>query len=178
MTEDTHERASILARLHELEGRVARMEDVEDIKRLQARYAAVCDNRYNPDDMVRLFTEDGVWDGGETLGRVEGRDALHRHFAAAGSQFKWAVHFMMAPDIAVAEDRQSARASWYLLEPCTVHTDGVDQQYWLGTVYDISYRNGSQGWQFQQMNLRLLMWAEFAAGWGLDGFGAGPLSSA
>ena len=61
------------ARLAQLEQRVQALEDVNAIRHLKARYAAYCDDQYNPDGLAALFTEDVVgkaraWGGlkGET----------------------------------------------------------------------------------------------------------------
>ena len=45
----------------ELARRITVLEDIEAIKKLKARYCAVCDNDHNPDDIVKLFAEDGIW---------------------------------------------------------------------------------------------------------------------
>jgi SnoaL-like domain len=161
--------ATELARLAE---RVARLEDVEAIKRLQARYAAVCDNRYHAPDMVKLFTPDGIWDGGEALGRVEGTDALYRHFDAASQQFRWAVHFMIAPSIEVHDGGATASGTWYLLEPATIGAAGEDpQEYWLATVYEITYQKLGGEWLFSEMKLNPKMWVKSDTAWGIDGSG-------
>ena len=47
----------------ELEKRITILEDIEAIKKLKARYCAVCDDNHNPDEIIRLFAEDGVWEG-------------------------------------------------------------------------------------------------------------------
>jgi hypothetical protein len=60
------------ARLAQLEQRVQALEDVNAIRYLKARYAAYCDDQYNPDGLAALFTEDAVWES-EGLGRFEGR---------------------------------------------------------------------------------------------------------
>ena len=46
MTEPQH---SDMARLAQLEQRVQALEDVNAIRHLKARYAAYCDDQYNPD---------------------------------------------------------------------------------------------------------------------------------
>ena len=38
-----------------LEARVQRLIDIEDIKQLKARYAAYCDDDYNADGLAALF---------------------------------------------------------------------------------------------------------------------------
>jgi hypothetical protein len=59
----------------ELEKRLQTLEDIETIKRLKARYCAMCDAGYDSDGLAGLFTEDAVWDGG-SFGRFEGREAI------------------------------------------------------------------------------------------------------
>ena len=63
----------------DLETRLARLEAVEEIRVLKARYAAVCDTGYDPDGMTPLFTTDAVWDGGDRFGRHEGIDGRRVH---------------------------------------------------------------------------------------------------
>ena len=62
-------------RLAQLEQRVQALEDVNAIRHLKARYAAYCDDQYNPDGIAALFTEDAVWES-QGLGRFEGREAI------------------------------------------------------------------------------------------------------
>ena len=47
--------ADILSRLDELENRVRAVEDTDAIRNLKARYAAYCDDNYNPDKIAELF---------------------------------------------------------------------------------------------------------------------------
>jgi len=66
---------SDMARLAQLEQRVQALEDINAIRHLKARYAAYCDDQYNPDALAALFAEDAVWES-QGLGRFEGRDAI------------------------------------------------------------------------------------------------------
>ncbi|MFT5390567.1 MAG: hypothetical protein ACI8PT_000752 [Gammaproteobacteria bacterium] len=50
--------------LKSLERRIARIEDLEAIKQLKARYCDVCDDNHNLDRITDIFTEDGIWEGG------------------------------------------------------------------------------------------------------------------
>ncbi|MBV8360284.1 MAG: nuclear transport factor 2 family protein, partial [Deltaproteobacteria bacterium] len=50
-----------MANIEELAARTQRLEDIENIKQLKARYCAFCDDNYNPQGIASLFTEDGVW---------------------------------------------------------------------------------------------------------------------
>lgn len=147
-----------------LERRIEALENIEAIKRLQADYAAACDDNYNPVRLAAMFTENGVWDGG-SLGRVQGRTALHDHFAGASTNFLFAVHFMIAPNIQLGDDGSTARGSWYLWEPCTLATDDGPTQYWAATVYDIGYQKVDGEWLFDEMNLDIRIFAPVESGW-------------
>ena len=50
--------------LEELEKRVQVLEDVYAIQNLKAKYCQLADDNYNPEETIKLFTEDGLWDGG------------------------------------------------------------------------------------------------------------------
>ncbi|MYG14649.1 MAG: hypothetical protein F4171_17925 [Gammaproteobacteria bacterium] len=63
-----------------IESRMRRLEAAEQIRLLKARYCDLCDAGYPADALCSLFTDDGVWDGGE-MGIFSGREALHRFFS-------------------------------------------------------------------------------------------------
>ena len=50
----------------ELERRLTRMEDIEAIKQLKARYCEICDDDHNPNRITTLFVEDGIWERGSS----------------------------------------------------------------------------------------------------------------
>ena len=87
-----------------LEARIGRLEAIEEIRALKARYAEVCDTGYDPDRMRPLFAADAFWDGGERFGRYEGVDAICGFFADVSSQITWALHYMVAPVVEVSDD--------------------------------------------------------------------------
>src|SRR4029450_9025022 len=98
------------ARLAQLEQRVQVLEDVNAIRHLKARYAAYCDDQYNPDGLAAFFTEDGVWER-QGLGRFEGRGAIREFFRGASQLFPFAIHSSLNGQIDVQGD--TARAQWY-----------------------------------------------------------------
>src|SRR6476660_5925044 len=89
-----------------VEARIARLEAVEAIQVLKARYADVCDTGYDPVRMRPFFTNDAVWE----------------FFGGISNTITWALHYMVAPIIEIADDGRTATGSWYLLEPCTIAT--------------------------------------------------------
>lgn len=145
----------------DIETRVARLEATEQIRALKARYAAVCDNGYDPDAMVPLFTRDAVWDGGERFGVHDGIDAIYAFFEGVSGDITWALHYMIAPSVEVADDLRTARASWYLLEPCTL--DG--QALWLMGTYRDEYRREDDGWRFSRVEVRFQTMTPHDEGW-------------
>ena len=51
--------------LAELEHRLTRVEDIEAIKQLKARYGEICDDDHNPNRITTLFVDNGIWEGGD-----------------------------------------------------------------------------------------------------------------
>ena len=92
-------------RLAQLEQRVQALEDVNAIRHLKARYAAYCDDQYNPDSIAALFTEDAVWES-QGLGRFEGRDAIREFFRGASQLFPFAIHYSLNGQIDVQGDHR------------------------------------------------------------------------
>jgi SnoaL-like domain len=145
--------------------RLARLEAAEDIRRLKARYAAVCDSGYLPDRMAPLFTEDAVWDGGERFGRYEGIEEIRGFFAGVSGQITWALHYMVAPAIDVADDLVTATGSWYLWQPCTLATDDGERAVWLAGTYADRYRNEGGEWKFAEVVLACQTISPIEEGW-------------
>jgi len=102
-----------------LEERVGRLEDIEAIQRLKARYAKYCDNGYDADGMTSLFVEDASWES-NAFGTYHGREEIHRFISSIGREILWATHFMICPNIDIADDGQTATGEWYLLELATM----------------------------------------------------------
>lgn len=149
----------------DLDRRVARLEAVEAVRVLKARYADVCDTGYDPVRMRPLFTDDAVWDGGSRFGRYEGVDAICDFFAAVSSQITWALHYMIAPIVEIADDGESARGSWYLLEPCTMTTPEGPRAMLLMGRYADRYRRTEDGWKIAELVLDCQTITPLDEGW-------------
>ena len=149
----------------ELGGRLDRLEAIEDICTLKARYADVCDTGYDPVRMRPFFTTDAVWDGGSRFGRHEGIEAVCGFFAGVSSQITWALHYMVAPIIEIADDGQTATGSSYLLEPCTIATDGGPRAMVITGRYADRYRLEPDGWKFSEVVLDCQTISPLDEGW-------------
>ncbi len=147
-----------------LERSVARLQAAEEIRKLKAHYAGVCDTGYLPEGMRPLFTDDAVWDGGR-FGRYEGVDAICDFFGAVSADIVWALHYMIAPSIEVADDAETATGSWYLWQPCTLSTPDGPKAVWLTGRYADRYRRGPAGWQFSEVLLDVQCVTPYEDGW-------------
>lgn len=73
---------------------IGSLQDRAEIQELTARYAFYVDNR-RVDDMVELWTDDGVFDASATgLSRIDGRAAIRRFFEETGPNAQARCHLM------------------------------------------------------------------------------------
>jgi ketosteroid isomerase-like protein len=143
-----------------IEERLRVLEDLEEIRKLKARYAAACDDNYNADDIAALFAEDASWDGG-ALGKADGRAAIHRFFSRAAEFFPFAIHNVMNPIIDVDGDR--ATGQWYLLQPATMAKG--NQAVWLAAVYHDEYVRSAGRWMFKRLKVTSHFLTPYEEGW-------------
>ena len=149
----------------DLLARITRLEDLEAIKQLKARYCEVCDDDHNPDAIVTLFTADGVWDGGDAIGRAEGHAELRRLFEGFGRNIRWSQHMAMNPIIEVNGDQAHAR--WYFFGPFTINgRSGGPEARWLTTRYHEHYVKRDGQWLYQELKVAGPGFnVSFAKGW-------------
>ncbi len=141
-----------------LAARIQRLEDIEEIKQLKARYCSCCDDHYNPDGIAELFALDGVWDGAD-FGVFRGRDEIREFFLKGSDVFPFTIHQVMNPIIEI--DGDTARGSWYLLQPAVQG----DKAVWLAARYADEYTRVDGKWLFQKLKTTTLFFAPYAEGW-------------
>ena len=125
----------------ELEKRITVLEDIEEIKKLKARYCAVCDDDHNPDMITTLFAEDGIWEGAD-VGAHRGHAAIRKLFESFRDRISFSQHNVMNPIIEVNGER--AKASWYFLGPFTFRKG--NRAYWLAARYEDDYIKVNGEW--------------------------------
>jgi uncharacterized protein (TIGR02246 family) len=143
-----------------IEERLRVLEDIEEIRKLKARYAAACDDNYDADAIAALFTEDALWDGG-SLGKADGREAIRKFFSRAAEFLPFAIHNVMNPIIEVEGDR--ATAQWYLLQPATMAKG--NQAVWLAAVYHDEYVRHDGRWMFKKLSVKSHFLTPYEEGW-------------
>ncbi len=142
----------------ELERWVQTQEDIRAIQNLKARYAAFCDDSYNADGIASLFTEDAVWEA-PWQGRFEGREAIREFFRQVSNTITFSVHGVLNPIIEV--DGDTARASWYLFQPCVIN----GQAHWVSGRYADEYVKVDGSWYFKSLKVASFFRAPYETGW-------------
>ena len=140
-----------------VEQRLQRLEDIEAIKQLIARYMMAADKNGDPGLMEPCFTEDAVWNA-EGIGRWEGRDSVVQGLHETSTKvLSWALHYATQPIIEVAGDGQTATGEYYLWELAkAVQEDGSpDQDTWIGGWYESRFRKEGGDWKFTHIELIL-----------------------
>ncbi|MDR6438735.1 uncharacterized protein (TIGR02246 family) [Paenarthrobacter nicotinovorans] len=168
MSTEVNENRTTSPSIEELTRRLVRLEDVQAIEKLKYTYAGYCDDSYNPEGIAALFVEDGRWivDGeGATL---VGHDAIRGHFTALSERIPWALHFVMAPNIVVAEDGLSAKGTFYLLCLCTIEqTEDPSKKdaVVLTVTYSDKFVKRDGTWFFEELIGRTHQVSNWDKGW-------------
>ncbi|MGW0037744.1 nuclear transport factor 2 family protein [Gordonia sp. NPDC003376] len=136
--------------------RIDRLEDLEEIRSLDARYCRHLDDG-DWDALMDLFTEDGEFDG---LGRPHGKAELRTFFAglaAGGLTAFW--HFITNLDIEL--DGDTATVHSFLWQPCV--TDGITSIA-AGRYTDQVIRVDGV-WRYRVKQVRFHFFGPLADGW-------------
>jgi ketosteroid isomerase-like protein len=139
----------------ELEKRITRLEDIEAIKQLKARYCEICDDLHNPDRIASVFAEDAIWESPD-FGQAQGHDEIRNLFSNFRDMFSFSQHNIMNPIIDVDGDR--ATAMRYIMGPWTYSEN--DDEKWLALRYDDDYVKIDGQWKYQHLRVALRMVAD------------------
>lgn len=151
----------------DLRQRITRLEDIEAIKQLKARYCEVCDDDHNPQTIITLFAEDGIWDAG-SIGIAHGHAEISALFATFAERISYSQHMAMNPIIEVTANKATGR--WALFGPFTVRTSDGPEAVWQSTRYVDDYVKEPDGWKFQHLRVRGRgISASYRVGWAEPG---------
>jgi ketosteroid isomerase-like protein len=154
--------------LNELQKRIQTLEDIEEIKKLQAHYLN-CFNKVRWDDVIDCFVDDAVVD--VHAGCARGKAELSKIFKERiglthiGQEGNFVVH----PIISVEGDK--AKGSWLLYlqyaqprkmkpRPSTLSTD--DAPDWMQGYYDMEYKKVDGKWKISMMKMRIRLGSPLA----------------
>lgn len=126
-----------------LEQRITRLEDIEAIRQLQARYQRCLDTR-GWEEMEHCFTEDAVSSYGDGSMSYQGRGAILDFLKEAMTLRMPSTHLIHGGEIDI-KDSFNAEASWYL-EDYLLH-----QKYKMklhgAAIYKVRYRKEQGTWK-------------------------------
>jgi SnoaL-like domain len=145
--------------LAQLEQRLTRMEDLEAIKQLKARYCAICDDDHNPDHITTLCVADGIWEAG--FGTAHGHAELRQLFQRAQQRISFSHHMVMNPIIEVEGNR--AKGTWYFLGLFTERAN--HEARWVALRYEDDYIKVDGTWKYQHLRAYSRMSASYEKGW-------------
>jgi len=150
------------------EERLQRLEDIEEIKQLKARYCHLADRGFeaaghDDEGLASLFADDGIWEGsrGPSQGHAEITGAC-RKFLPFG------FHLAINPRIQV--DGDTARGTWWGLIPST-NADG--EGIWTAGFYENTFVRTAEGWRFKHLFFRAAFKANYEGGWAAARFAEG-----
>jgi hypothetical protein len=131
-----------------IEERIARLEDVEAIRRLKAHYCEVCDDAHNPDAIIELFTEDGTWENTGPHGTHNGRGAIREAFDGFRELISFSQHNVTNLILDVSDDGSNATGTWHF-HGLLKHGDA--QAFWALARYEETYRKVDGRWFIQHL---------------------------
>jgi ketosteroid isomerase-like protein len=158
-----------------IEDRLRRLEDIEEIRKLKARYCDYVDLGWELEDpdkknklVTTVFSEDIVWEVPTADGlseRFVGREQVLEQYDRAVAPFLFGIHLAMNPIIEVDGDQASGQ--WPVLVPMT-EPDG--RAVWCSGKYLEKYVRTDDGWRIAYLRLATAFYTPFDTGWAIAQF--------
>ena len=136
----------------DLAQRIARLEDIEAIRQLKATYCEICDDSHNPDRIVTIFTEDGIWEG-RGIGTARGHAEIRQLFERFASMMDFTQHMTLNPKITINGDEASA--TWYFFGPFRFRAKAEQpaNAKWQAARYHETYRRVDGEWKIAHLKI-------------------------
>jgi ketosteroid isomerase-like protein len=145
----------------DLAARVRRLEDVEAIKQLKARYCTICDDDHDPERITSVFSEDAIWEG-RGIGRAEGHAAIRELFRGFQRAISYSQHMAVNPLIEV--DGDTAKAVWYFFGLFTFRDGNLAK--WQAARYHEDYVRVDGEWKIRHLRVKgPAISADYETGW-------------
>jgi hypothetical protein len=168
----------------DVEQRLRRLEDAEEIRQLKALYGGYWDAgwsgaRSDGEKLAQLFTEDGVWDGSPISAVLHGRQEIREYCEWLGRYVSYeesgerrslesiSLHMTSNPVITVDGDTASATFIGLLVAP---HPD-INRAVWCAGRYNDDLVRTPEGWKFQRVDFQYAFFTPFdGPGWVAERF--------
>ncbi len=147
--------------LEELEKRITRLEDLESIKQLKARYCEICDDNHDSNRITSIFTDDGIWEG-RGIGKAQGHAEIRALFEGFQKSISYSQHMVLNPIIEV--NGLTATGVWTFFGPFTFYEN--NQAMWQAARYREDYEKIDGAWKIKHLRVKGPgMSAKYEAGW-------------
>ncbi|MEM7542290.1 MAG: nuclear transport factor 2 family protein [Pseudomonadota bacterium] len=157
--------------LDHLRSRVAALEAESAIRRLVARYMAICDDLTPETDLTELaslFASGAVWEGAgdkyrDTFGEHQGRDAIVAFlssYCSPQAHFASNVHFLTSESLQV--DGDGARGTWVMLQTPTFSNT---ESFVLAARLNLGFTFEQGAWRIVRFATTNLFGRPIAGGW-------------
>jgi hypothetical protein len=152
-----------------VESRLDRLEALDAIRQLKARYCQTADDSACAREFADLFLEDAVLDEGEEFMVLHGREQIYRAHIATWQHTRMNQHLAVSPTIEVNGD--SATGHWKLLQLITSESaEGRPQAFWSCGWYREQYQRTAEGWRFRHVEARIHFCSLYDKGWATSPF--------
>jgi len=145
----------------ELEARIRRIEDIEEIKNLQAKYAYLIDT-VQMEKVPELFADKFIAEY-VPLGTFKSKAELLEFLKGAASGSSMMCHQMMTPYIEVHGDK--ATGTWYLFGPFTSNTAKGPVANWIQGKYENDYVREGGKWKLSHLRFKFNIQSPYEDGW-------------
>ncbi len=140
-----------------LEQRIQRLEDIEAIKRLTAKYAFAINKGWNHklvqvDAMPGIFTPDARWESKAMKVTAEGLEAIMKALKEQTEHTDFSMHSYTNPIIEIDGDR--ATGNW-LFWIASRRNSGPPNEVFMSE--DIVYVRTPEGWRIQRVDVQFGM---------------------
>jgi hypothetical protein len=151
---------------NDLAQRIQLLEDIEDIKKLKAKYcyyadAMIAGDKSKQDDFLNLYAKDAKVDY-PPVGPTKTRDELVSYFTETlPSLVCFSAHMVHNPIIEVNGDK--ATGVWHVDSPCTSPIQ--DKALWINAIYEEEYVKEGGQWKISFIKATMNFITPFDEGW-------------
>ncbi len=145
----------------DLEARIRKLEDIEEIKKLQAKYGYFIDT-HQGEEVMKLMVDDVKTEYGP-FGSYQGKGELLAFLNGTFQVSPLMCHELMMPLIEV--DGDTAKGTWYLFGPFTSMQPQGKVATWIQGKYINDYVRVGGEWKFKHIRFAPSMNTPYEDGW-------------
>lgn len=147
-----------------LEERITRLEDIEEIKKLKAKYALFLDDGYDAEKIAGIFAEDGEWIIEDFV--IKGQTAIKEQCRKLVKAQPWSCHNITPAVIEIDKDGRHAVGIFYVLAFLTMKNDsGKDEAFFLPGIFKDKFVKINGQWLFRKVEGLVRQAVPWTKGW-------------